>query len=51
MGEIKILVSEKTEKLINKICDEIKNKKTEYIKFLLIENLKEIKSSEKRSGK
>ena len=42
MGEIKIVVSEQTEKILNNICENIGIKKTEYIKSLLIENLKEI---------
>lgn len=40
MGEIKIVVSEQTEKILNKICNEIGIKKTEFVKSLLIENLK-----------
>ncbi len=41
MGEIKIVVSEKTEKVIQKICDELGIKKTEFVKGLVIENLRE----------
>lgn len=40
MGEIKIVVSEETEKVIEQICDKLGIKKTEYLKGLLIEELK-----------
>ncbi len=40
MGEIKIVVSDETEKLIESICENIGIKKTEYVKGLLIEELK-----------
>jgi hypothetical protein len=40
MGEIKISISEKTEKLLNKICDDLGIKKTEFVKSLVIETLK-----------
>ena len=50
MGEIKISVSEEMDKLIQKIADELGIKKTEFVKSLVIENLKEYKY-EKRNGK
>lgn len=40
MGEIKIVVSNETEKLVESICDRLGIKKTEYLKGLLIEELK-----------
>lgn len=40
MGEIKIIVSEETEKLVEQICNRIGIKKTEYLKGLLIEELR-----------
>jgi len=40
MGEIKIVVSDKTEKIVESICKNIGIKKTEYVKGLLIEELK-----------
>lgn len=40
MVEIKISVSEKMEKLLQKISDDLGIKKTEFIKNLIIENLK-----------
>jgi len=43
MGEIKIVLSEKMDKLVQKISNEIGIKKTEYVKSLVIENLKKIK--------
>ena len=43
MGEIKISVSEEMDKLIQKIADELGIKKTEFVKSLVIENLKEYK--------
>lgn len=43
MGEIKIVLSEKMDKLVQKISDDIGIKKTEYVKSLVIENLKKIK--------
>ena len=43
MSEIKISVSEEMDALIRKICDELGIKKTEFVKSLVIENLKEYK--------
>ena len=40
MGEIKIVVSEETEKVVEQICETLGIKKTEYLKGLLIEELK-----------
>ena len=40
MGEIKIIVSDEMEKIIENICQTIGIKKTEYVKGLLIEELK-----------
>ena len=48
MGEIKISVSEKMDKVIQDISDELGIKKTEFVKSLVIENLKEIKIKDKR---
>ena len=47
MGEIKISISDKTEKLIELICDELGIKKTEFVKSLVIGNLRE-KEAKKR---
>ena len=47
MGEIKISISDKTEKLIEIICDELGIKKTEFVKSLVIGNLRE-KEAKKR---
>ncbi|MCA9488026.1 MAG: hypothetical protein KC516_03635 [Nanoarchaeota archaeon] len=46
MGEIKIILSEKTEKLVSKIVESLGIKKSEYVKSLVIENLKELKLKE-----
>ncbi len=43
MGEIKINVSGRMEKIIQKIVDDLGIKKTEFVKSLLIEGLKKIK--------
>ncbi|MBA7703077.1 hypothetical protein ES703_111859 [subsurface metagenome] len=43
MGEIKITTSKEMDKLIKKISDDLGIKKTEFVKSLVIENLKEIK--------
>lgn len=43
MSEIKISVSDDMDKVIQKIADELGIKKTEYVKSLVIENLKDIK--------
>jgi len=48
MGEIKINVSEKMEKDIQEIVDDLGIKKTEFVKSLVIEYLKKIKFIEKR---
>ncbi len=40
VGEIKISVSEQTDRLIQKIADDLGIKKTEFVKSLVIENLK-----------
>ena len=42
VGEIKISVSEEMEKVIQDISDRIGIKKTEFVKSLVIENLKEM---------
>lgn len=47
MGEIKIVVSDEMDKLVQKVCDELGIKKTEYLKSLLIQNLKEYKYEKK----
>lgn len=51
MGEIKISVSEKLDKLIQKVSDELGIKKTEFVKSLVIENLKEIKNKKEKEGR
>ena len=43
MSEIKIAVSNETNKIIQKIADALGIKKTEFVKSLVIESLKEIK--------
>jgi len=43
MGEIKISVSETTDKIVQKIADDLGIKKAEYVKWIVIENLKKIK--------
>ena len=48
MGEIKISVSEKTDKIIQEIVDSIGIKKTEYVKSLVIEDLKKRKEDGKK---
>ncbi len=47
MGEIKISVSEKMDKLIQKIADDLGIKKTEFVKSLVIESLKNLKFKER----
>ena len=47
MGEIKISTSKETDELIQKISDALGIKKTEFVKSLVIENLKEIKLKHK----
>ena len=41
MGEIKIIVSERLDKLVEKESDEIGVKKTEFVKSLLIQHFRE----------
>ena len=48
MGEIKISISEEMDKLIKKIVDKLGIKKTEYVKSLVIENLKEYKYEKRK---
>jgi hypothetical protein len=48
MSEIKISVSEKMDKIIQEISDDIGIKKTEFVKSLVIENLKKIKEEKKK---
>jgi len=48
MGEIKISMSDEMDKLIQKISDELGIKKTEFVKFLVIENLKEYKYEKRK---
>ena len=50
MAEIKISVSEEMDKLIQNIANSLGIKKTEYVKSLVIENLKEIKFEKKEKG-
>ena len=40
MGEIKIIVSDETEKVVEQVCEKLGIKKTEYLKGLLIEELR-----------
>ena len=47
MVEIKISVSDKMEKVIQKIVDDLGIKKTEFVKSLIIENLKKLNSKDK----
>lgn len=51
MGEIKISTSNEMEKIIQKIADDLGIKKTEFVKSLIIENLKEIKLRYKNEKK
>ena len=51
LGEIKISISEEMDLIIQRIADELGIKKTEYVKSLVIENLKEIKYKKKGEGK
>jgi len=48
MGEIKIAVSEKMEKVVQEISDDLGIKKTEFVKSLVIESLKEIEKVKRR---
>ena len=47
MAEIKISISEETNRVLEKICKKIGIKKTEFLKSLLIEDLKGFKESGK----
>ena len=51
MGEIKISISNEMDKIIQKIADDLGIKKTEFVKSLIIENLKEIKLKYKNEKK
>lgn len=51
MGEIKITTSKEMDKIIKKIVDSLGIKKTEFVKSLVIENLKEIKLKNKNEKK
>jgi len=51
MGEIKISISKEMDKIIKKISDNLGIKKTEFVKSLVIENLKEIKLKHKNEKK
>ncbi len=51
MGEIKISTSRKMDEIIQKISDTLGIKKTEFVKSLVIENLKEIKLKHKNEKK
>lgn len=46
MGEIKINVSEDMNEIIQKVSDDIGIKKTEFVKSLVIQELKKIKMDE-----
>jgi hypothetical protein len=45
MGEIKIIVSDQMEKLIENLSDSIGIKKTEYVKGLVVEEFKRLKKN------
>lgn len=51
MAEIKISVSEEMDALIKEIADTLGIKKTEYIKSLVIENLKQYKLTNNKKVK
>jgi len=51
MGEIKISTSKEMDKIVQKIADNLGIKKTEFVKSLVIENLKEIKLHYKNEKK
>ena len=53
MVEIKISISEEMDNLIQKECDSLGIKKTEYVKYLVIGNLKELNEIKlsKKEGK
>lgn len=48
MGEIKIVVSEQMEKIIEEISNKVGIKKTEFVKSLVIENLKGVMNDAKK---
>lgn len=48
MGEIKISISERMESVIENICEELGIKKTEFVKSLVINHLKDFKKDEKK---
>ena len=48
MVEIKISLSEKTNKLIQEISDEIGIKRSEFVKSLVIENLEKMRLNKKK---
>jgi len=48
MGEIKIVVSDRMDSILQKLADDMGIKKTEFVKSLLIENLKKIKFEDKK---
>jgi len=47
MGEIKISISDRMEKVIEEICEEIGIKKTEFVKSLVISHLKDKEAKKK----
>lgn len=51
MGEIKIVVSDKTDKILHEVVEDLGIKKTEFVKSLVIESLKEIKLKKKDDKK
>lgn len=51
MAEIKIAVSDKTNKLIQEIADSLGIKKSEFVKNIVIENLKDIAFNENKVRK
>ena len=48
--EIKIAVSERMNKIIQELADDIGIKKSEFVKNVVIENLKDIKLRGKKNG-
>lgn len=48
MGEIKIVVSDQMEKIIEEISNKVGIKKTEFVKSLVIENLKGVMNDAKK---
>lgn len=51
MGEIKISISKEMDKIIQKIADSLGIKKTEFVKSLVIEDIKKIKLKYKNEKK